>query len=143
MNVTQHSCFCHFDCNASSFSILLPCIFFVCSSWSGGYSSHKSTGTSFYLQELTPSWVKICGGTYLFSEDQKSWYCFERIVHHFIVTRPSFILIYAFQILKSFREDAYGECELYGSHIAQVSSFVQKNISAIGIVSPDLTKTFI
>merc|ERR1712080_14548 len=41
-------------------------------------------------QELTPSWVQICGGTYLFSEDKKSW------------------------------DDAYGECELYGSHLAQI-----------------------
>merc|ERR1719400_926591 len=40
-------------------------------------------------EELTPSWVNICNGTYLFSEDTKSW------------------------------NDAYGECELYGSHIAQ------------------------
>merc|ERR1712080_79905 len=41
-------------------------------------------------QELTPSWVQVCGGTYLFSEDKKSW------------------------------DDAYGECELYGSHLAQI-----------------------
>ena len=26
------------------------------------------------LKELTPSWHNICGGTYLFSEDTKSWY---------------------------------------------------------------------
>merc|ERR1712212_625967 len=50
-------------------------------------------------QELTPSWVNICGGTYLFSEDMKSW------------------------------NDAYDECELlgwvggYGSHIAQIDGF--------------------
>merc|ERR1712037_712842 len=44
-------------------------------------------------QDLTPSWVNICGGTYLFSEDRKSW------------------------------NDAYGECELYGSHIAQIDGF--------------------
>merc|ERR1712192_170834 len=41
-------------------------------------------------QELTPSWVEACGGTYLFSEDKKSW------------------------------TNAYGECEFYGSHIAQI-----------------------
>merc|ERR1711990_310894 len=44
-------------------------------------------------QDLTPSWVNICGGAYLFSEDTKSW------------------------------NDAYGECELYGSHIAQIDGF--------------------
>ena len=26
-----------------------------------------------HFQDETPSWVNICGGTYLFSEDRKSW----------------------------------------------------------------------
>ena len=26
------------------------------------------------FQDQTPSWVNICGGTYLFSEDKKSWF---------------------------------------------------------------------
>merc|ERR1712203_1339267 len=46
-------------------------------------------------QEQTPSWVNICQGTYLFSEDTKSW------------------------------NDAYGECELYGAHIAQIDSLAE------------------
>merc|ERR1711990_152250 len=46
-------------------------------------------------QELTPSWVDVCGGTYLFSEDTKSW------------------------------NDAYGECELYGGYIAQIEGFAE------------------
>merc|ERR1712110_690138 len=49
-----------------------------------------STSSVPLSQEHTPSWVKICNGTYLFSEDTKSW------------------------------NDAYGECELYGGHIAQI-----------------------
>merc|ERR1711973_912743 len=40
-------------------------------------------------KEQTPSWVNICGGTYLYSEDKKNW------------------------------DDAYGQCELYGSHLVQ------------------------
>merc|ERR1712018_937555 len=53
-----------------------------------------ATGLSVPLsQDLTPSWVKICGGTYLFSETKMTW------------------------------EDAYGECELYGSHIAQIDGY--------------------
>ena len=27
-----------------------------------------------HFQDQTPSWVNICGGTYLFSEDRKSWF---------------------------------------------------------------------
>merc|ERR1712038_916817 len=46
-------------------------------------------------QEQTPSWVNICQGTYLFSEDTRSW------------------------------NDAYGECELYGAHIAQIDSLAE------------------
>merc|ERR1719479_541744 len=46
-------------------------------------------------QERTPSWVNICQGTYLFSEDTKSW------------------------------DDAYGECGLYGAHIAQIDSLAE------------------
>merc|ERR1712210_29185 len=46
-------------------------------------------------QEKTPSWVDICGGTYLFSEDTRSW------------------------------ESSYGECELYGSHIAQIDNLAE------------------
>merc|ERR1712004_736877 len=44
-------------------------------------------------KELTPSWHNICGGTYLFSEDTKSW------------------------------DDATGNCELYGSHLLQIDGF--------------------
>merc|ERR1712192_302694 len=43
-------------------------------------------------QEETPSWVNICSSEYLFSETKTSW------------------------------NDAYGECELYGGHLAQIDS---------------------
>merc|ERR1711962_589072 len=41
-------------------------------------------------QEIIPSWVTICGGTYLFSEDDTTW------------------------------DEAYGMCELFGGHLAQI-----------------------
>merc|ERR1712107_828918 len=44
-------------------------------------------------RELTPSWVEACNGTYLFSEDKKTW------------------------------SDAYGECVLYGSHLVQMTAW--------------------
>merc|ERR1711962_627426 len=40
----------------------------------------------------TPHWVDICGSTFLFSEDTKTW------------------------------SDAAGECDLYGGHLAQISA---------------------
>merc|ERR1712192_346868 len=43
-------------------------------------------------QEETPSWVNICSSEYLFSEKMSTW------------------------------NDAYGECELYGGHLAQIDS---------------------
>merc|ERR1711973_382115 len=46
-------------------------------------------------QERTPAWVNICGGTYLFSEDRKTW------------------------------DGAIGECELYESHLVQIDSFAE------------------
>merc|ERR1719153_349316 len=46
-------------------------------------------------KEKTPSWVNICGGTYLLSEDAKSW------------------------------DDAYGECELYGAHLWQIDNLAE------------------
>merc|ERR1711962_41204 len=46
-------------------------------------------------RELTPSWVEACNGTYLFSEDKKTW------------------------------NDAYGECELYGSHLVQIDNLAE------------------
>merc|ERR1712013_27579 len=46
-------------------------------------------------EERTPSWVNICGGTYIFSEDLKSW------------------------------DDAYGECELYGGHLWQIDNLAE------------------
>merc|ERR1712109_28884 len=46
-------------------------------------------------KEKTPSWVNICGGTYLLSEDTKSW------------------------------DDAYGECELYGAHLWQIDNLAE------------------
>merc|ERR1712012_53547 len=46
-------------------------------------------------RELTPSWVEACDGTYLFSEDKKTW------------------------------SDAYGECELYGSHLVQIDGLAE------------------
>merc|ERR1711962_710668 len=46
-------------------------------------------------RELTPSWVEACNGTYLFSEDKKTW------------------------------NDAYGECELYGSHLVQIDGLAE------------------
>jgi len=46
-------------------------------------------------QEETPSWVNICNGTYLFSEDTKSW------------------------------NDALDYCILFGAHIAQIDSLAE------------------
>merc|ERR1712047_140567 len=46
-------------------------------------------------KEKTPSWVNICGGTYLFSEDLKSW------------------------------DDAYGQCELYDAHLWQIDNLAE------------------
>merc|ERR1719228_1213108 len=49
--------------------------------------------TSVELEDKTPSWVEICGSTFLFSEDQKTW------------------------------NDAKGNCELYGGHLAQINDY--------------------
>merc|ERR1712218_352303 len=58
--------------------------------------SHLTSVSSIPLsQEQTPSWVNICNGTYLFSKDTKTW------------------------------NDAYGECMLYGAHIAQIDSLAE------------------
>merc|ERR1711962_992548 len=46
-------------------------------------------------RELTPSWMEACNGTYLFSEDKKTW------------------------------SDAYGECELYGGHLLQIDGLAE------------------
>merc|ERR1712047_187143 len=46
-------------------------------------------------KEKTPSWVNICGGTYLFSEDQISW------------------------------DDAFGQCELYYAHLWQIDNLAE------------------
>merc|ERR1712107_337538 len=46
-------------------------------------------------RELTPPWVEACNGSYLFSEDKKTW------------------------------NDAYGECELYGSHLVQIDGLAE------------------
>merc|ERR1712037_220965 len=46
-------------------------------------------------RELTPSWVEACNGSYLFSEDKKTW------------------------------NDAYGECELYGGHLVQIDGLAE------------------
>merc|ERR1712004_277970 len=46
-------------------------------------------------QGKTPSWVDICGGVFLFSEDTQQW------------------------------KEAYGQCELYGSHIVQIDNLVK------------------
>jgi len=46
-------------------------------------------------RELTPSWVNICSGTYLFSKDKTTW------------------------------SDAYGECELYGGHLLQIDGLAE------------------
>merc|ERR1712156_1330107 len=46
-------------------------------------------------KEKTPSWVNICGGYYLFSEDLKSW------------------------------DDAYGQCELYDAHLWQIDNLAE------------------
>merc|ERR1712156_1368644 len=56
-----------------------------------------------HIRELTPSWVEACNGTYLFSEDKKTW------------------------------SDAYGECELYGSHLVQIDGLAEKFCLLIGI----------
>merc|ERR1711962_830965 len=50
--------------------------------------------TSVELEDKTPSWVEICGSTFLFSEDKKTW------------------------------NDAKGNCELYGGHLAQINGHV-------------------
>merc|ERR1711936_1187115 len=47
------------------------------------------------LKDQTPSWVNICGGTYLFSEDLQSW------------------------------DDAYGQCELYDAHLWQIDNLAE------------------
>merc|ERR1711973_252118 len=52
-------------------------------------------------KEQTPSWVNICGGTYLYSEDKKNW------------------------------DDAYGQCELYGSHLVQIDD-IAENFCLLG-----------
>merc|ERR1711962_1654901 len=46
-------------------------------------------------KDQTPSWVTICGGTYLFSEDSKSW------------------------------DDAFGQCELYDAHLWQIDNLAE------------------
>merc|ERR1719470_202820 len=46
-------------------------------------------------EEKGPQWVDICGGSYLFSEDKKSW------------------------------SDAVDQCELYFSHLVQIDSMVE------------------
>merc|ERR1712012_242796 len=46
-------------------------------------------------KDQTPSWVNICGGVYLFSEDLKSW------------------------------DDAYGQCELYDAHLWQIDNLAE------------------
>merc|ERR1712004_845079 len=46
-------------------------------------------------KEGTPSWVNICGGTYLFSEEAKSW------------------------------DEAKGRCELYDAHLWQIDNLVE------------------
>merc|ERR1719204_2165155 len=46
-------------------------------------------------KEKTPSWVNICGGTYLLAEDLKSW------------------------------DDAYGQCELYDAHLLQIDNLAE------------------
>merc|ERR1719341_2724102 len=45
--------------------------------------------------EKSPHWVDICGGSYLFSEDTKSW------------------------------SDAVDQCELYFSHLVQIDSMAE------------------
>ena len=40
-------------------------------------SKRKTQQLLISAQERTPSWVNICGGTYLFSEDRKTWCCFS------------------------------------------------------------------
>jgi len=46
-------------------------------------------------QDETPHWVAVCGGTYLFPEDAKSW------------------------------NDAGDTCELYGGHLLQIDSMTE------------------
>merc|ERR1711962_867786 len=46
-------------------------------------------------KDQTPSWVNICGGVYLFSEDSKSW------------------------------DDAFGQCELYDAHLWQIDNLAE------------------
>jgi len=46
-------------------------------------------------EDQTPSWVNICGGTYLFSENAEAW------------------------------AGANGECELYDSHLLQIDNLAE------------------
>eukprot|EP00092_Neocalanus_flemingeri_P072184 GFUD01088813.1.p1 GENE.GFUD01088813.1~~GFUD01088813.1.p1 ORF type:complete len:154 (+),score=23.23 GFUD01088813.1:82-543(+) len=54
------------------------------------------SGLAVEHQENTPAWADVCGGSFLFSEDTKTWH------------------------------DAVGNCELYGSHLAQIDT-MEKN----------------
>ena len=38
------------------------------------FALYGSLSIILHFQDQTPSWVNICGGTYLFSEDRKSWF---------------------------------------------------------------------
>merc|ERR1712004_916513 len=46
-------------------------------------------------KDQTPSWVNVCGGNYLFSEEKKSW------------------------------DGAFGQCELYGAHLWKIDDIAE------------------
>eukprot|EP00091_Calanus_sinicus_P002611 TRINITY_DN12694_c0_g1_i3.p1 TRINITY_DN12694_c0_g1~~TRINITY_DN12694_c0_g1_i3.p1 ORF type:complete len:160 (-),score=14.56 TRINITY_DN12694_c0_g1_i3:8-487(-) len=52
---------------------------------------------NFAMQDSAPHWVDVCDGSYLFSEDAKSWF------------------------------DAVANCELYGSHMLQIDDLSENN----------------
>eukprot|EP00091_Calanus_sinicus_P002434 TRINITY_DN12476_c0_g1_i1.p1 TRINITY_DN12476_c0_g1~~TRINITY_DN12476_c0_g1_i1.p1 ORF type:complete len:146 (-),score=21.52 TRINITY_DN12476_c0_g1_i1:3-440(-) len=60
-----------------------------------GVHADKLAGIEAEHQEKSPHWVDVCGGSYLFSEDRKSW------------------------------ADAVDQCELYFSHLVQIDSLAE------------------
>merc|ERR1711874_79416 len=62
-----------------------------------------------FSQGLSPSWIQMCKGTYLFSEDQKSW------------------------------DEANDYCELYGGHLAKIDSLEENFCLLEHIMSEQVT----
>ena len=86
------------------------------------------------FQEQTPSWVNICGGTYLYSEDRKTWSYFQISSSRIFHLSRMFLFLHKVHLKKQrvlsstnmdllLRNDAYGQCELYEGHLVQVIHF--------------------